>query len=261
MAKIISEEKTTILEQPDRSARRFNLQLIHWVVLLLILALVGAGLSFALYNNSQKQLKAVQKQLADYKKDPNAAAKQETQDLIAKVGQLVVLPTDETPTVATVTDLSKLQDQPFFAGAQVGDKVLIYNNAKKAILYRPATHKIIEVAPINIGGSAGAGAQTQAAAAPPPADKSQIPIKVLNASRVSGLARKVADKFKAAGYTNVTVSDASSGTQTQTTVNYDSKYSADIADINKVINNQASPQEQVGIAVITIVLGSNFVIQ
>lgn len=48
-------------------------------------------------------------------------------------------------------DPEKLRDQPFFANAQRGDKVLIYANAKKAILYNPPSNKIIEVAPVNIG--------------------------------------------------------------------------------------------------------------
>jgi hypothetical protein len=74
--------------------------------------------------------------------DPNKS-------LIESVGKLIILPIDEQPTVATVADLDKLKDQPFFAQAQLGDKVLIYQNAKKAILYRPSENKIIELAPLN----------------------------------------------------------------------------------------------------------------
>ncbi len=86
--------------------------------------------------------------------DPQGVAKQETRDLVAAVSKLIVLPDGEDPTVATVSEPNKLKSQAFFAKAQKGDKVLIYTNAKKAILYNPETNKIIEVAPINIGNPA-----------------------------------------------------------------------------------------------------------
>lgn len=70
--------------------------------------------------------------------------------LIAEVGKLIALPTDEKPTVATVTDIEKVKEQPFFKNAQNGDKVLIYTNAKKAILYRPSEKRIVEVGAVNI---------------------------------------------------------------------------------------------------------------
>jgi hypothetical protein len=54
----------------------------------------------------------------------------------------------EVPTVATVTDVAKLGAQAFFVGAVSGDKVLFYNDAKKVILYRPSTDKIIKVGPL-----------------------------------------------------------------------------------------------------------------
>ncbi len=74
----------------------------------------------------------------------------EAKDVIAQVGKILVLPEGEDPTVATVTNLEKLKDQPFFAKAKLGDRVLIYTGAKKAILYDPIANKIVEVAPLGI---------------------------------------------------------------------------------------------------------------
>lgn len=73
----------------------------------------------------------------------------DVQDLLTKVGKLAELPAGENPTVATVSDLSVLKGQPFFNDAMVGDKVIIYSQSGKAILYRPSTDKIIVIAPIN----------------------------------------------------------------------------------------------------------------
>lgn len=83
--------------------------------------------------------------------DPVKEAKADFDKTLAEVGKLMVLPTDETPTFATVSDPEKLKDQPFFANAEKGDKVLVYSSSRKAILYRPSLNKIIEVAPINLG--------------------------------------------------------------------------------------------------------------
>ena len=82
--------------------------------------------------------------------DSEAQAKQEAQELVARVSELIVLP-EEEPVIATVADPALLADQPFFTNAQVGDKVLIFNGARKAVLYNPTENRIIEVAPLTIG--------------------------------------------------------------------------------------------------------------
>lgn len=87
----------------------------------------------------------------ELKNNPNAATEQEVAALVAEVSKLILLPTDEQPTVATVADPEALKDQAFFANAQQDDKVLIYARAQKAILYSPARKQVIEVAPVNIG--------------------------------------------------------------------------------------------------------------
>jgi hypothetical protein len=83
--------------------------------------------------------------------NPDAIAKSQNAALVEKIGILVFLPKDETPTLATVSDPELLKNQPFFADAKKGDKVLIYTNAKKAILYDPVANKIVNMAAINMG--------------------------------------------------------------------------------------------------------------
>jgi len=69
-------------------------------------------------------------------------------DIIAAVGKVMLLPTDETPTLAKVSDPSVLQSQAFFKNAVVGDVVLMYPKSLRAILFDPMQDKIIEVGPI-----------------------------------------------------------------------------------------------------------------
>ena len=76
--------------------------------------------------------------------------KEEIAQLVETIGAVMELPSDETPTLATVTDREKLTDQPFIRKSENGDKVLIYTNAGRAILYRPSVGKIVDVTAINI---------------------------------------------------------------------------------------------------------------
>lgn len=112
------------------------------VTILAVVAVVAAGSSLYFYGEYR-----------NLKQDPNRVAQEESSELVASIAKLIVLPLDETPTIATVSDPEKVKNQPFFANAKLGDKVLIYTNAKKAILYSPEANKIVEVAPINIGNS------------------------------------------------------------------------------------------------------------
>jgi hypothetical protein len=92
-------------------------------------------------------------QTIQLKKSPADVSAQQVKDVVEKVSHLIMLPTDETPTLASVSDPAQLKNQPFFDRAEKGDQVLIYSNNKKAVLYRPSTNMVINFAPINIGPS------------------------------------------------------------------------------------------------------------
>lgn len=89
--------------------------------------------------------------LSSLRNNPQQAVQEQTEKLIKKVSKLINLPTDERPTIATVSDPELLKDQPFFTKAEKGFKVLIYANAGKSILYDPFDNKVVEVASINVG--------------------------------------------------------------------------------------------------------------
>lgn len=116
------------------------------LLIALLVGIVAALPSAYFYTQYQKAQRKLE--------NPTEFAREETKLLQEKVGKLLELPAGEEPTIATVTDADRLREQPFFANAQNGDRVLIFTNARKAVLYRPSLNKIIEVAPVNLGQNA-----------------------------------------------------------------------------------------------------------
>ena len=110
------------------------------VLITLILLLVAATAAPSVY--FYKKYTALSSTL------PGNNQKEDLQTIISKVSKLILLPTGENPTVMTVTDKEKLSGQEFFTNAKNGDRVLIYEKAKKAFLYDPIADKIIEVGPV-----------------------------------------------------------------------------------------------------------------
>lgn len=112
------------------------------LIVLVVVAVVGLYGSLYFYNK-YKSLNT----------DATVQAKKETDRLVSLLSKLMELPQGETPTIATISDKEKLKDQPFFVSAENGDVLFAYTTSMKAVLYRPSTNKIINVAPISINQS------------------------------------------------------------------------------------------------------------
>ncbi len=102
----------------------------HLAILLTLLLVVAIGLAIYFYWQYRQATQT---------------SSNEARNLAKQLARVIELP-DEKPTIATVNDETKLQAQPFFQHAKKGDKVLIFPISHKALLYRPATDKIIDVA-------------------------------------------------------------------------------------------------------------------
>jgi hypothetical protein len=80
----------------------------------------------------------------------SANAGGEVRAMQAKVAKLVLLPTNETPALATVTDPSKLTSNGLLSQAKQGDKILIYAQWKQAVIYRPSVDKVVVIGPVDV---------------------------------------------------------------------------------------------------------------
>ncbi len=156
---INSQQINTQTQQQETSvrtvAKRFKRPSNKSALIALVVVMVFGG--FALKSNADKR--QLQEQLSSQQQSESQSAEDEATTLKKAISKFIELPSDETPTVATVVDVEKVRGQAFFRNAANNDKVLLFATAGKAILYRPSSNKIIEIAPINLGQDQGQAAQ------------------------------------------------------------------------------------------------------
>lgn len=161
-----------------------KLYLIPGLLVLSIVALILCIYFFFQYQRAQQLLR-----------NPAAAEKEEGARIVEIIRSVIAMPNNEMPTVATVADVNKLKQQPFFSQAQNGDKVLVFNSSKMVILYRPSTRKVINMLVPNNQ----APTQPISDTATPIIQKqkeAQAKVVVLNGSKTDGLAGKTAESLE-----------------------------------------------------------------
>ena len=128
---------TTVNEpiEPVTSVKRKSRLL--WIAPIFVFAAVLIGLGIWKYLDQQNQITAL--------KDPKQASLAATEQLITDVSKVAVMPKDEQPIIREISELESLANQPFYNDAQIGDRVLVFSKAKKAILYRPSTGQVVSI--------------------------------------------------------------------------------------------------------------------
>ena len=221
------------------------------IFVIVAIALISSFYFYSKYQQAQKLLN-----------NPSQASKEEVQALIGKIGSLIVLPSGEIPTVATVSDKNKLADQPFFKNAEDGDKVLLYPQAQKAILYRPSVNKIIEVAPVNLNALNTQQLANQSAKAVSPTPV-VVKVLILNGTARVGLTNVAEAKLKEK-ITSIQISDkdnASKKDYAKTLVSFSSdSQRTSAAQIASILGGEVAPlpEGEPKTNDIVIILGKDF---
>jgi hypothetical protein len=221
-------------------------------IVIVAIALVTAIFFYNKYQQAQKLLT-----------NPSEVTKEQVAELIKAVGKLIELPTGETPTIATVSDKTKLANQSFFQRAENGDKVLIYTQAKKAILYRPSINKIVEVSPVNLGSFQNPQQTTKPSAQASPT-LAPAKIIILNGTNTIGLTN-VAEKQLKAKIPNVVIADKDNANKKdyeKTLVSFTTEaQKAEATQIASILGGEVvpMPKDENAKADILIILGTDFV--
>ena len=188
--------------------KRFNVKSLSKLVFVLIL--IGfAGWSFYSYQQSQKEVVRLSTIEGQQKLQED-----EIESLLKKIRAHMMLPEDEEPTVATVSDVDALiEQQPFFNGTQNGDKVLVYVKARKAIIYSPERDVIVNVGAVMVDNTPIAVEEESSE------EFAQLTIELRNGTDTSGLTRQLSSRLQDENSLNFTdFSDASKKDYDQTVV-------------------------------------------
>ena len=92
------------------------------------LLLISAGFGLFYYTQYQRLI--------------SGSGEHRAKEIVKRLEKIIDLP-DEQPTIAQVADMSKLSSPVLSGRAENGDEILIFNEAKRAILYRPSTKKLL----------------------------------------------------------------------------------------------------------------------
>lgn len=215
------------------------------LIIVVLVALAGAAFLYVQYQNTAKELKKVKSQVST---QAGVAGKQdEAKKYVTEIGKIVRLP-DETPSIATITDVSKLKDQPFFKDANNGDVLLVFSKSGKVILYDPANKKIVDMTTLT-----GEAAFTQ-----------QFKVTIRNGTKTLGLTNKIEDELKKSlGVVNViSKENAAKDTYEKTIVAVLNPKAADFGAqlakaLNAMVENLPGSESKLTEADIIVIIGKD----
>lgn len=247
----VQEEQTAAPKVPTNprvKSHSKNTSLIIMIIFIIVITALSGGLfwTYRQYLQSKREVEEL--------KDPGKYAEkmdQEAQAIVDKLALLMVLPTDEKPTVATVVDVDALRKEnpTFYKDAKNGDRLIIYST--KAILFRAEDNKIINVAPVQI--------------TPNSSTTVSLTVEVLNGTETGGNGSLMEQAIGALGstYSIAGVGDAKSKDYQKTTV-YDLTNGAK-ADLVRNLATSLNAEYQAGLpdgetsaSEVLVVVGSDF---
>jgi hypothetical protein len=213
-----------------------RLMFIAWIMLILLMGLAFGFYQFQKINDANK-LKNEQAQ--------QAKAVVNDDDIVRAVSKLMLLPS-EKPSVAVITDVANIKsEQPFFANAQDGDRILVYSD--RAVIYSVKNNLVVNTGPISL-------IKTES-------DETMVwKLEIRNGSRVKGAAAKLSEQYKTdPGFELVDVTNASRNDyQGNLLINFTAKDVAELATSFSASSTSALPEgEASSSADLLLIIGNN----
>lgn len=204
------------------------------VLMWLVLGLIVLGILWSGYNyySTSKQLAVLT--------DPNIAAeasRKQTEEVLGKIGKLMILPKDKKPVVATINDVEKLSTtQDFYREAHNGDRLVIFPASKKAIIYDEDDNRIVNVGPIVYNSPEAEAKVSQ--------DAERLNIEIRNGTTNTGAGLSLRDRLRENGTYNIVTVSKSQKTDYPSTILIDQTNGAKASLVSQL-------QKELGATVVT----------
>lgn len=157
----------------------------------------------------------------EVRKNQIFSVRDEKQLMVDNVSRSMELPGEESPIVMSVVDAEKIREQSFFPEAKEDDQMIIYVEAKKAIIYRLSSEKIVDIIPFlekeearlveqeqkqvsnqivvaNVGADNGVEKVLAETDAQVQKEEKKIRLAVYNGTKTKGVSEKLAEVISAA---------------------------------------------------------------
>ncbi len=130
---------------------------------LVVVALIAGGLYYRNYNSPEAEQARIEK---------------ENKDMLAEIGERMLLPQEE-PVIYNIEDPALLaSQQPFFTGSVEGDRLILFPQTAKAVIWSPERKVIVNVGPITFDNTvANEGVEQQPAPTTVPKNNDPIPVE------------------------------------------------------------------------------------
>ena len=116
------------MESEQRHKTGSGRKIVIVVLLVLLIAAIGFAVMFFI----------------KYRQIVGNVPSSERQKIISKIEPVIALP-DEQPELSTILDTAKLTNQTLRERANNGDNLFIYSKAKRLVIYRPSTGKVVDM--------------------------------------------------------------------------------------------------------------------
>lgn len=182
--------------------------IISLIIILFILLLGGLAFSLKLYSDATKKIANLTSPKTAVLPTPSEA---EVKALIGKVGSHIILPKGD-PKIVTISNVDILKkDQPFFASAQNGQKLLVYPD--KVILYDPVMDKVVDIAAIRLNDASSPPSKSPVSPTSPPSPTKNITkykVLLLNGTKADTISPEILQKLNDRSDIEIIVRTASS---------------------------------------------------
>ena len=143
----MQDRRPVMIQRETQKDKGRSLKTLWIIVGILSVLLIGGGSGYLVFTRLSEEDVLGQVDDPEYIED---IQQKQVEEILTELESILLINQEEEPTIATIMDVDELktQNEEFYANAKEGDLLVIYSD--RAIIFRRAENRVINVAPVFI---------------------------------------------------------------------------------------------------------------